>query len=263
MKWLATLPYVRWLIGRPGGVPLRDTRIDPLAARSARRFPCVLRVGCRGQCACAQSGRQLPHRCRTVLPAVSAGGHERPVIEAFAAVGPRHPDHIRPAQWGVRLADEPMGLAGPRGDAIGGRHHRRRTSFRLCVLHFRHGPEFRQRRDLAARSPGAGRLCPGTAFDLQRPSGVASGGDVLLELFAPSRVRIPRSSADGRLAHQCGYHRVRQYGIRRADWRTVLRRRRLVVLVPPDAQSVRRGKLHWWRCSWRRRCRSSFSPGCS
>ena len=30
MKWLATLPYVRWLIGRPGGVPLRDTRIDPL-----------------------------------------------------------------------------------------------------------------------------------------------------------------------------------------------------------------------------------------
>ncbi len=31
MKWLATLPYVRRLIGRPGGVPLRDARIDPLA----------------------------------------------------------------------------------------------------------------------------------------------------------------------------------------------------------------------------------------
>jgi dolichol-phosphate mannosyltransferase len=30
MKWLATLPYVRRLIGKPGGVPLRDARIDPM-----------------------------------------------------------------------------------------------------------------------------------------------------------------------------------------------------------------------------------------
>ncbi len=30
MKWLATLPYVRRLIGKPGEVPLRDARIDPL-----------------------------------------------------------------------------------------------------------------------------------------------------------------------------------------------------------------------------------------
>ena len=30
MKWLATLPYVRRLIGKPGGVPLRDARIGPL-----------------------------------------------------------------------------------------------------------------------------------------------------------------------------------------------------------------------------------------
>ncbi len=29
MKWLATLPYVRRLIGKPGGVALRDARIDP------------------------------------------------------------------------------------------------------------------------------------------------------------------------------------------------------------------------------------------
>jgi dolichol-phosphate mannosyltransferase len=30
MKWLATLPYVRRLIGKGGGVPLRDARIGPL-----------------------------------------------------------------------------------------------------------------------------------------------------------------------------------------------------------------------------------------
>jgi dolichol-phosphate mannosyltransferase len=30
MKWLATLPYVRRLIGKPDGVPLRDARIEPM-----------------------------------------------------------------------------------------------------------------------------------------------------------------------------------------------------------------------------------------
>ncbi len=154
----------------------------------------------------------------------------------------RDPVGFFPAQRSVCAAEERLRLAGAGGDRRRGHRHRGPDTPGIRLLLFIGEMDAGQRCRLAGRGDGRGGLCSSAAADLQRSDRAPSGGNVLLELRASSRLRLSRSPADGRVADRRRDRRVRRYAVRRAQRRAVLRRDHRVLRVPADAQPLRRGE---------------------
>src|SRR4029077_9031960 len=110
----------------------------------------------------------------------------------------------------------------------------------LCILpvdpiHMATG----QSRSMAGIGAWSGHLRIRTAFGLPRSSRAIAGRDVLLELFAPPRHRVSRSSADGRVAHQAQYEWFWYLAVRGTRKRSFLRGYHGLFHISPDAQSLR------------------------
>ena len=263
MKWLATLPYVRRLIGNPGGVPLRDARIGPLALLGPLGdflAYCVL-IAAGASSARSQSISFLIATALYYLPyrgvrARASGGSlwlqlAVVILTAFALRGGVFA--LLTSRWGWPGHAAILLAVAITGAVL-------RPGYAYCISST--ARTFGS--DATWRLGALGLVIFALALRLIYGAQV----ELLPEetyywnYSQPSRVRLSRSSANGRMAHPRRNRRVRRYGVRCAHRRAVLRRRRLVVRVPPDANLFGEASA-LAACCWRRRCRSSSLPGCS